>query len=309
MERPRTACVSVLVLAACLTLPVRGWTQSSPPAPSRQEQEAAALLGASDWAGAVTAYRALLQSEASNARAAFGLGVALQQSGQYGDARDAFLQAQKLGYQPVNQIRYRLARAYAKLGDPTNALAMLDALVAAGFANATAMQSPDFASLPAERFAAIVKSVNAAAHPCEGDPNYHAFDFWIGVWDVQPTGAPRAPAGATSRIERQLDGCVVQENWDPPGGPSGKSFNIYNRITKQWEQYWVDATGRITHYVGEFKPDGKLYYEAEQFGSTQKLRMTFSHDGPDTVRQVGETSADGGKSWTVAYDLTYVRKK
>jgi len=304
----RTNLLQPFLLVVLLAVPARAWAQAGPP-PSAQEQQAAAALGASDWPGAIAAYRALTQSEPSNARAAFGLGAALQGSGQYAEARDAFLKAETLGYQPVNQVRYRLARAYAKLGDTANAFARLDQLVAARFANTAAMQSPDFGSLPAERFGAIVKSVDAAAHPCAGDPNYHAFDFWIGVWDVQPTGAPRAASGATSRIERQLDGCVIQENWDPPGGPSGKSFNIYNRATSRWEQYWVDATGRITHYIGEFKPDGNLYYEADQFGGGSKVRMTFSHNGPDEVRQLGQTSTDGGKTWSVSYDLTYVRKK
>src|SRR5262245_46229818 len=77
----------------------------------------------------------------------------------------------------------------------------------------------------------------AAPHPCTTDPNYRTFDFWIGEWDVQPTGVPRAASGATSRIEKQLDGCVLQENWEPRAGAFGKSFNIYNRVTRKWEQF------------------------------------------------------------------------
>jgi hypothetical protein len=105
-----------------------------------------------------------------------------------------------------------------------------------------------------------------------------------------------------------LEGCVILENWTPLMGPAGKSFNIYNTVTKKWEQYWVDATGRITHYFGEFHDDGNLYYEAEQFGSTNRLRMTFFNQGPNQVRQLGHLSTDGGKTWQVSFDLTYVRK-
>ena len=146
--------------------------------------------------------------------------------------------------------------------------------------------------------------------PCETDANFRKFDFWVGEWDVQPTGAPRAPKGASSRVERILDGCVIFENWEPgPPGGAGKSFNIYNTSTKKWEQYWVDAVGRITHYFGEFREDGNLYYEADQFGTANKLRMTFFKQGSDEVRQLGHISKDGGKTWTVSFDLTYVRKK
>lgn len=164
-------------------------------------------------------------------------------------------------------------------------------------------------SLP--RFKAFETRVNTNARPCANDPKFRAFDFWIGEWDVQPTGPNRAPIGqgASSVIEAQLDGCVIQENWMPPGGGAGKSFNIFNTATKQWEQYWVDQRGTITHYKGTFQPDGTLLYEGDQFGTTNKVRMTFFNQGPNQVRQLGHQSNDGGKTWTVTFDLTYVRKK
>ena len=128
---------------------------------------------------------------------------------------------------------------------------------------------------------------------------------------MQPTGSARGPigTGSSSVIEKQLDGCVIQENWLTPGTfGEGKSFNIYNTALKRWEQYWVDSRGTITHYVGNFRADGALYYEADQFGTTNKIRMTFFNQGPNQVRQLGHTSTDGGKTWTVSFDLTYVRK-
>jgi len=151
----------------------------------------------------------------------------------------------------------------------------------------------------------------APVSPCANDPRFHSFDFWIGEWDVQPTGRPRAPIGqgATSIIESQLSGCVVQENWIPNGKTAmGKSFNIYNAVTKQWEQYYVDTRGTITHYKGAFKDDGNLYFEADQPATGAKVRMTFFNEGPNQVRQLGHISTDGGKTWTVTFDLTYLRK-
>jgi hypothetical protein len=67
--------------------------------------------------------------------------------------------------------------------------------------------------------------------------------------------------------------------------------------------------GTITLYTGTFHADGNLYYEATQFGSTNKIRMTFFNQGPAQVRQLGHISSDGGKTWAVSFDLTYVRKK
>jgi tetratricopeptide (TPR) repeat protein len=297
-----------LIIIVLLVANTATAAQQQPAPPSAKEQAAAKLLAASDWPAALTAYRELATLEPQNPRAAFGLGAALHETGRPADALEPLLRAKTLGYVPLNQVRFRLARAYAKSGDTANALAMLDELVANNFSNTAATQTPDLQSLPADRLAAFVKAVNDRARPCAADPNYRKFDFWIGVWDVQPTGAPRAPSGATSRIERQLDGCVIQENWEPPTGFAGKSFNIYNRVTKKWEQYWADTSGNITHYIGEFRDDGNLYYEADQFGTGSKLRMTFFNQGPNQVRQLGHTSTDGGKTWTVSYDLTYIRK-
>jgi hypothetical protein len=103
---------------------------------------------------------------------------------------------------------------------------------------------------------------------------------------------------------------VIQETWLPIGGVgAGKSFNIFNAVTKRWEQYYVDARGTITHYQGAFQPDGRLVFEASQFASANRVRMTFFNKGANEVRQLGETSADGGRTWTVSFDLTYLRKK
>jgi hypothetical protein len=205
-----------------------------------------------------------------------------------------------------------LARSLARTGQSDAALSELETLVAAGFANLAVIANTDLDSLrTSPRFQAFEKRANANAKPCEADPKFRQFDFWVGEWDVQPTGPNRTPlgTGATSVIEKQLEGCVIQENWLPAGGTTGKSFNTYNRITSQWEQYYVDQSGRITHYKGAFKDDGNLYFEADQFGGKSKVRMTFFNQGPNQVRQLGHISNDGGKTWTVSFDLTYVRKK
>jgi tetratricopeptide (TPR) repeat protein len=261
---------------------------------------------------AVTPARAQTTPQNAPATEAFNQGVALHDAGKYAEAIEPLRRAVALGFQPLNQAKFRLARALAKAGRTDDALSVLEGLAAAGFANAGALQFPDLDGLRASpRFQAFETQVNTNAHPCAGDPNYHAFDFWIGEWDVQPTGSARAPVGqgATSIIERQLDGCVIQENWLPPGGAgAGKSFNIFNASTKQWEQYYVDSRGTITLYKCTFHPDGNLYYEADQFGSTNRIRMTFFNQGPAEVRQLGHVSTDGGKTWAVTFDLTYIRK-
>ena len=141
--------------------------------------------------------------------------------------------------------------------------------------------------------------------PCF-EPEQKQLDFWVGEWDVQ---SPQGQHAGNSSIQKILDGCVVLENWNG-GGLTGKSLNIYNPVLKKWEQFWVDNSGRATHYVGEVV-DGEMHYlaEAGPENGPGANKMTFTRLGPDKVRQLGEISTDGGKTWAVGYDLIYVRKK
>ena len=46
---------------------------------------------------------------------------------------------------------------------------------------------------------------------CRGEPRSAGFDYWLGVWDVRPHGAPVAAPASDSRITLEQDGCAVQE--------------------------------------------------------------------------------------------------
>jgi hypothetical protein len=150
--------------------------------------------------------------------------------------------------------------------------------------------------------------------PCPGKAEHRALDFWVGEWDVRRTGAPETTPPSHSRVELVEDQCVVYESYATPAGYSGRSFNAYHPDKKRWEQFWVDNQGALHHYVGQPR-DGNMYYEAEGVRTQgpssplARVRMTFFDQGPDQVRQLGEQSTDGGKTWTVAYDLTYRRRK
>lgn len=165
-------------------------------------------------------------------------------------------------------------------------------------------------------FVSGTAAAQQAPTPCEQDPKFREFDYWVGDWEVTPAPAPGAPAPPTgrarpqSRIEKILAGCVIFENWMPPAGVGGKSFNTYNRVKKRWEQIWVDGSGNIVYFGGGLK-DGNMEYTSESTlpnGQVQLGRMSYVKVSPDSVRQVWEMSTDGGKTWTRAFDGMYVRK-
>src|SRR5580704_7977514 len=78
--------------------------------------------------------------------------------------------------------------------------------------------------------------MNAQKTPCTSDPVYRQFDFWIGEWDVYAKNGKKA---GDSKIDLILDSCIILENWKSANAfnglyYTGKSFNTYNSVTKQW---------------------------------------------------------------------------
>ncbi|MCO6509211.1 MAG: VWA domain-containing protein [Aridibacter famidurans] len=146
----------------------------------------------------------------------------------------------------------------------------------------------------------------APAPNCNNDPKFRQFDFWVGEWDVKD--AEGKPAGESS-ITGDLNGCVIFEHFRA-GDYSGKSINIYDRTDGKWHQTWVDITGVLTEYTGGTE-DGKMVYVANEVrqGKAVVLKMTFTKLENGSVRQFGEISTDGGKTWQTRYDLTYSRKR
>jgi len=134
------------------------------------------------------------------------------------------------------------------------------------------------------------------------------FDFWVGEWDVT-VGAHGPPAGRSS-VQKILEECVVFENWTGSGGGGGKSLNAFNRALGRWQQFWVDQFGTVTEYrESEWKGSSLVLTAPTAPPDTSAwLRMTFTPVDANTVRQLGEGSSDGGKSWSMRYDLYYHRR-
>jgi len=150
--------------------------------------------------------------------------------------------------------------------------------------------------------------------PCSS-PEYRQFDFWIGEWEAF---GPNGQKAGDSKISMILDSCIILEEWTSATATrglryAGKSFNTWNAATKQWQQTWVDNAGGITEYFNGHYEEGRMIFETANLkqadGSFKIMKMTFHNLGPEKVRQHGESSADGGKTWKTDFDLEYRRKK
>ena len=265
-----------------------------------------------DWPTAEKLYSQLSQSNGSVPRYWYRLGVAAQAQGEHQTALDAFEKAKSKG-SPAFMTHYNIAGVYASMGETEKAFANLGAAVKAGFAQPEQMSSDtDLQSLRGDaRFNGLVEQAKHNQTPCDYVAENRQFDFWVGEWQVVPT-AGGLPQGA-SHIEKELGNCVIWENWKSLGNPyAGKSYNVYNTSLKRWEQFWVDNVGGMIHFYGRLK-DGVMDYWTDDMpqpdGTKLRRHLQFFNQGPNKVRQFSQGSRDGGKTWNVEYDLTYLRKE
>ncbi len=258
-----------------------------------------------DWKTAATAYHTIVKAEPKNAGANYRLGISLLSLGEAARAAKHLDAAMQIS--PNAVFALALARALARSGDNEKMYEVFErSLKLGGIAAESLADEADFASVRGEaKFGDYVKKLDALAVPCRAKPEFRQFDFWVGEW------LPRNPQGitvGTSSVQLILSSCVVFENWETPVS-AGKSFNLYDVRDGKWHQTWVDNKGLITHYVGGLV-DGKMVLVSESMANGRKglAKMTFSKLENGDVRQHGEASSDGGKTWTTSFDFTYVRK-
>ncbi len=274
-----------------------------------QKTAAEAAAKSQDWQQAVALYKQVTEKDANDGGSWYALGSAALMAGDARLAVTAYEHSLQLKTQPAFSL-YNLACAHARLGESEPALDSLDKLAQLGTPFASQMEKdPDLNSLRSmPRYQQVLEHMKQAATPCLHDPTSRQFDFWAGEWEVFDGQGTRQ---GSSRVEPSLDGCLLIENWQAALGGSGKSFNTYNAGTHKWQQFWVSNNGTVTAYEGEFK-DSAMRFSGTQnprAGKAVPVRLTFTPLPDGRVRQMGEISSDGGASWSVGYDLYYVRKK
>lgn len=148
------------------------------------------------------------------------------------------------------------------------------------------------------------------ASTCEDTDSFHRLDFWVGDWEVRSDGGKVGD----NRIEKILGGCAIMEHWTSASGGRGKSLFYFLPATSEWKQVWV--TPRATRPGGVKEKTMVAGYDGPgvRFQGHVSLpdgggyldRTTLTPVDGGRVRQVIETSSDGGETWTERFDAVYV---
>lgn len=157
------------------------------------------------------------------------------------------------------------------------------------------------------RPAVVLAQATVPAPPKCDAPEYRQLDFWVGDWNVTVGGGH----AGTNLVTLEESRCLVHEHWTGARGETGQSFNFYNRDDGAWHQVWVSSNGNVLNLTGHYS-HGTLTYAGENRkpdGTVLHHRLSF-HANPDgTVRQLWETSSDGGSTWATSFDGLYARRK
>lgn len=145
-------------------------------------------------------------------------------------------------------------------------------------------------------------------NPCEENPHYRDFDFWIGEWEVFT--ADGSKAGENS-IQYEESGCLVVERWMSANGGTGQSYNYYDPSTDKWRQVWVSQPA-IIDYEGGLTDDGSMELRGEityqRTGQTAEFMGIWTPQEDGSVRQHFEQYDSEKGEWSPWFTGIYRRK-
>ena len=279
-------------------------TAADASSPDIDWEKAAEAFLAQRWDDAARGYRAIVEAHPDSAFAWFRLGLIHRQLGQPREAIDAFEHSGEAGaFADPNVIRM-LTEVHIESGDEAGAYRWLDRYVAIGLRPEAMLSNPEFARLRDDpRFRERVRQAEQNDRKCEASA-FRQFDFWLGDWDV--TNHHGVVAG-TDRIERSLNGCVIEEHYSGFRGNHALSVSFHDQSRDLWRQLWFTDDGSVFEFEGGFR-DGKMQLEREiesPNGTAVRRRLTWFPIDGGRVRQLFENSSDGGQSWFTLFKLTY----
>ncbi len=150
---------------------------------------------------------------------------------------------------------------------------------------------------------AISSATEEKILPCR-DGDYEQLNFWVGTWRAEWDGGM-----GTNTIVKSHNDCIVNENFQSPT-LNGISISMYDSITNQWRQTWMDDQGGFYDFYG--KKDGDDYIFHTLPTKDQPLiyqRMLFTNIEKNHFNWLWQKTSDNGKSWEEIWQINYSRIK
>ena len=141
----------------------------------------------------------------------------------------------------------------------------------------------------------------------------HAFDFWLGEWELTWQNEDGSTATGKNRVRRILGGQVIEENFKAltgdMAGYEGKSYSVYNPQTGEWKQTWVDNEGSYLDFTGDITGGSRIFHRTAVSADDHRFlqRMVFHDITEDSLIWDWERSEDEGETWQLMWRVHYRR--
>lgn len=139
---------------------------------------------------------------------------------------------------------------------------------------------------------------------CELNPPFRQLDFWLGSWTVSSASGPEL---GISEVTADLNGCLIEENFETPKGYRNRSFIFFDFDQDTWFRTFGDENGEHVELSGGFE-NGALVLtgtDVARDGREVSLKVTIAPQPDGAVLQAWELSHDGGASWKRDLTLEY----
>jgi len=153
---------------------------------------------------------------------------------------------------------------------------------------------------------ALAQQAAPPPSPCEAEPEFNQFDFWLGDWNVYQGDGRLA---GVNRITKTENGCLIRENWRSASGSTGFSMNFFDIGDAAWRQVWVspgaqiDYTGGLDE-AGVMRLEGLIHYPAT--GASAPFRGAWTRREDNTVLQEFHQQDPATGNWTIWFIGRYV---
>jgi hypothetical protein len=153
-------------------------------------------------------------------------------------------------------------------------------------------------------FVCVFSQAFASPAACTA-PEYKRFNFWLGDWDTYEANG-KGSSEARNQVSSILGGCVILERYMGNDGLAGESFTIYDSSRHVWHQTWVTNRGHLLELEGNFK-GYDLSLQGTEIGKDGKPILIRGIWRPllNGVRETAYESRDGGKTWSVDFDILF----
>ncbi len=267
-------------------------------------QSATSLMQDEEWAKAAKLFEEIVNDEPKNALAWIQLARAYDELGEFDRELDAAQKSIDAGFQAPRIAMISMARAYVRKGDNGAALTKIEEVAAGGPSTGLKQRLETTAAFDSLKEDARWQKAIKDLTPCTTE-EYRQFDFWVGDFKVED---PNGTYVGDNEITFHLGGCMLFESWKGNGGMHGMSMNYYDPSDETWNQIFLDNSGVPSNWPplkGRFENGSMVLWTPE---GESRTRWIWTKIDENKVRQMAETTTDGGKTWQTVWDSYYLRK-